>query len=110
MLLITGLQLNLYGWHINASKPLQESLIPTKISLSDGQLERIIYPPAMLKKLSFGQQKLALYEDQLTIHARLPSALKDRQIINVQVQLQACNEKHCLAPETLSLAVARFIR
>jgi hypothetical protein len=57
----------------------------------------------MLKKLSFGQQKLALYEDQLTIHARLPSALKDRQIINVQVQLQACNEKHCLAPETLSL-------
>ena len=95
------------GWHINASNPLQASLIPTKISLSDGQLERVTYPPAMLKKLSFGQQKLALYEDKLNVQVNLPDTLKDKQIINVQVQLQACNDKHCLAPETLSLAVAR---
>lgn len=95
------------GWHINASKPLQSELIPTLVSLPDAELERVTYPPAMLKKLSFGQQKLALYEGQLTVQATLPDTLKDRQIINVQVQLQACNDKHCLAPETLTLELAQ---
>ena len=67
------------GWHINASKPLQKDLIPTKISLSDGQLKSVVYPAAILKNLSFGQQKLALYEGEFTVHAILPEALKDRQ-------------------------------
>lgn len=94
------------GWHINASKPLQDSLIATKISTPDAKLERLIYPPAILKKLSFGQQKLALYENRLVVHAILPDALKDKHLINIQVQLQACNDKHCLAPEILTLTVA----
>ncbi|RLA23261.1 MAG: hypothetical protein DRQ62_06615 [Gammaproteobacteria bacterium] len=97
------------GWHINASKPLQDALIATKISLARGKLSHVIYPPVILKKLSFGQQKLALYENQLTVQATLPEALKDKPMIKVQVQLQACNDKHCLAPETLMLEVFKFV-
>ncbi len=98
------------GWHINAHKPLQDYLIPTKISLSNNELSRIIYPPAILKKLGFGQQKLALYENQSTVQAALPGSLKDKPVIDIQVQLQACNDKHCLAPEILKLQVLRLIR
>ncbi|OQK17502.1 hypothetical protein AU255_06400 [Methyloprofundus sedimenti] len=97
------------GWHINAQKPLQDYLIPTKISLPNNELDKVIYPPAILKKLSFGQQKLALYENQLTVQATLPETLKDNPYIHIQIQLQACNDKHCLAPEILTLGVARFI-
>ena len=95
------------GWHINAQKPLQDYLVPTKISLPSDQLSRVIYPPAVLKKLSFGQQKLALYENQVNVHATLPEAVKDDAYMHIQVQMQACNDKHCLAPETLTLGVAR---
>ncbi len=98
------------GWHINAQNPLQDYLIATKISLLNDELSRVIYPPAILKKLSFGQQKLALYENQLIVHATLPDAIKETPYLNIQVQLQACNDRHCLAPETLSVGVARPIR
>lgn len=97
------------GWHINAQKPLQDYLIATQISLPDKKLSRVIYPPAILKKLSFGQQKLALYENQITVHATLPEELKETPLIKIKLQLQACNDKHCLAPETLTLDVARPI-
>ena len=97
------------GWHINARKPLQDYLIATQISLSDKKLSHVVYPPAMLKKLSFGQQKLALYENQVTVHATLPEELKEKSVIKIKVQLQACNDKHCLAPETLTLGVTRPI-
>ncbi|WP_428357462.1 DUF255 domain-containing protein [Methyloprofundus sp.] len=95
------------GWHINAQNPLQDYLIPTKISLPNNQLSKVIYPPAILKKLSFGQQKLALYEDQLTIQAGLPEIFIDKPYVHIQVQLQACNDQHCLPPETLTLGVPR---
>lgn len=95
------------GWHINAHKPLQNYLIPTKISLSDDKLNNIIYPPASLKKLSFGQQELALYENQIKLTATLPEAYTKKPWISIQTQLQACNDKHCLAPETISTGVQK---
>ncbi|NOQ14875.1 MAG: DUF255 domain-containing protein, partial [Methyloprofundus sp.] len=57
------------GWHINAHKPLQKYLIPTRLSFPEDELSNISYPPASLKKLSFGQQELALYENQISLTA-----------------------------------------
>lgn len=89
------------GWHINAHQPLQNDLIPTKISLIDGKLSQVIYPSPVLKKLNFGQEELALYENQVNLMAKLPDNLGHSTYLPVQVQLQACNNKHCLAPETV---------
>jgi uncharacterized protein YyaL (SSP411 family) len=93
------------GWHINAHQPLQSNLIPTKISLAEDKLSQVIYPSPILKKLSFGQQELALYENQVIINAAFPDNLKNNSYITVQVQLQACNDKHCLAPETVNVKI-----
>lgn len=93
------------SWHINTHKPLQKYLIPTVISFPDGELNHIIYPLGNLKKLSFGQQALALYENQVSITATLPVSYTNKPLISIQVQLQTCNDKHCLAPETINLAV-----
>ncbi|NOQ64897.1 MAG: hypothetical protein GQ582_10330, partial [Methyloprofundus sp.] len=95
------------GWHINAHKPLQKYLIPTRLSFPEDELSNISYPPASLKKLSFGQQELALYENQISLTATIPEAYKSKPLISIQVQLQACNDKRCLAPETIHIAVQR---
>lgn len=95
------------GWHINAHQPIQKYLIPTTISLPSDELSHIIYPPESLKKLNFGHEPLALYENQLEITATLPAAFINKPIIKIQTQLQACNDQHCLAPETLDINVQR---
>ncbi|NOQ16062.1 MAG: thioredoxin, partial [Methyloprofundus sp.] len=93
------------GWHINTYAPLQKDLIATKISLLKGEFVEVNYPSAIIKKLSFGQEKLALYEHQLSIQARLPDRVVSQPYFTVQVQLQACNDKHCLAPEMVTVGV-----
>ena len=95
------------GWHINSHKPLQKYLIPTTISLPDDELNNIIYPAASLKKLSFGQQELALYENRINLTATLPEAYANKPLITIQTRLQACDDKHCLAPETIIIAVQK---
>ncbi len=84
-------------------------LIPTKLSLADEEFKKVIYPPAIVKKLGFGRQKLALYENRITLSASLPYALKKKPYFSIQVQLQACNDKHCLAPETVQVGVLNRI-
>ncbi len=93
------------GWHINAHQPLQNNLIPTKVSLIENKLNQIIYPTPIIKKLSFGQKELALYENKVILKATLPDELEHNSSIAAQVQLQACNDKHCLAPETIDIKI-----
>ncbi len=95
------------GWHINSNKPLQKYLVPTIISLPGDKLNNVIYPPASLKKLSFGQHKLAIYENQVSLTATLPEAYKNMPLVTIQAQLQACDDKHCLAPEIISIVAQK---
>ena len=95
------------GWHINAHEPFQKDLIATKINLENGAFEQVLYPPAIVKKLGFGKQKLALYENLSTITAILPNNLKNKSHFSILLQIQACNDKHCLAPETVKVVVTK---
>jgi len=98
------------GWHINAQQPNQNYLIPTKLTLnaeSPGwHLSRLQYPAAQQQVLGFEEEPLALYTGQVQINARLKQQHKDiRSTLSPQLelQLQACSEQVCLAPETLKL-------
>ncbi len=95
------------GWHINAHKPLDKDLIPTSIkqTQSGWTLKSVIYPEPLAKTLSFQQQPLALYENTVQIQVSLKQVQPDDQLFRLQVELQACNDKHCLAPETLILQI-----
>ncbi len=93
------------GWHINSDKPLQKDLIATTVTVVNEQLwqlEAIQYPQAELVKTNFGDKSLALYQGDFTISAKLTTKAGFKiEPIKIQLNLQACNQDSCLAPEAL---------
>lgn len=106
------------GWHINSSQPLQDYLIPTTLSGSDNKpMSNVRYPEAVERRLGFQRSDLSLFEGSFTIAADLPkavtvfqnsntSAASERAMMHMaRLQVQACDDTKCLAPETLSFQV-----
>ena len=93
------------GWHINSDKPLQEYLIPTLLSLAESApLENVKYPAAIKRKLGFQRSELDLYEGSVQLTGTLPE-IESAVYADVELQLQACSDEICLAPETLAFKV-----
>jgi len=93
------------GWHINSDKPLQEYLIPTLLSLAESApLENVKYPAAIKRKLGFQRSELDLYEGSVQLTGTLPE-IDSAVYADVELQLQACSDEICLAPETLAFKV-----
>ena len=90
------------GWHINSDKPLQDYLIPTKLSqVNDTPLEQLSYPNAVVRKLGFQQSSLSLYEGSIEMSGVVPEEVSRGSGVQIELQLQACSDEICLAPETL---------
>ena len=91
-------------WHINANKPIDNSLTPTVLKIdpsSNYEIRKIEYPPAEMMKLQFSENELALYETEATIKAKLivREDYKEKNlIINGELQYQPCNNQTCLFP------------
>lgn len=99
------------GWHINSFNPGQTNLVPLDIEIagehSRWQLARLSYPEPRLKKLSFTDTALALYENRVDLELELirppeQDAYHDRRV-DIRIRLQACNDEICLAPEAVVL-------
>jgi len=94
------------GWHINSDKPLQDYLIPTKLSRADeAPLQQISYPAPIVRKLGFQRSELSLFEDHVQLTGRLPDVDSIGPTADIELQLQACSDEICLAPETLTFNV-----
>ena len=97
------------GWHINADKPLQKGLIATELKLDDRakgwQLGKISYPQAEMATLGFQSEALAVYQGDVQLTAELTKEKSAERMLPLQLRLQACNDKVCLPPETLTLRI-----
>lgn len=91
------------GWHINSNKPYQDYLIPTTLSAIEGDLGSITYPDAIDRRLGFERSVLSLYEGSVTLRAQAA----EPGVRQLQTRLQACSDKVCLPPETLTLHLTR---
>ncbi len=93
------------GWHINAHQPLQDTLIPTALSVvgTDWQLLEADYPAASVVKLGFQSEPLAIYQGEVNILATLRRKANAAAKVAVELRMQTCGERVCLAPETLRL-------
>ncbi len=94
------------GWHINAHQPLQDYLIGTELLNALNQpLSDTVYPKAKRAVLGFERSELALYDKQFLISAPVPSntPVSIGEVMPVALQIQACNDTVCLAPETIVL-------
>jgi hypothetical protein len=86
------------GWHINSNKPLEKSLIATEISTSNGTPIHVTYPSSVTQTLGFSVQPLSLFEGNFSISVTKTDKTKGYKLI---LNVQACNEKLCLFPESL---------
>ena len=96
------------GWHVNAHQPIQDYLIGTAVKSADGELlANVSYPEPLQRKLGFDRNELALYEGQVTMRLGLDelgdSGGNGLAVVNFNVDLQACNDTTCLAPETVTV-------
>jgi hypothetical protein len=103
------------GWHINSNKPLDENLVPTVIEFNDTvsySVLKIKYAQPVLKKLSFSENILALYEYLAVIKIQIlikKDFKKQNLIVNGKIQYQPCDNQTCLFPVTKSFTADLII-
>lgn len=91
-------------WHINSNQPQQSNLVPTRIKLlNDNIVAETHYPPPTIRALGFQPEPLSLFENRNRIRLTIPDTVELPFSLTLEMSLQACSEKLCLAPETHQL-------
>ena len=90
------------GWHINSNHPLDEKLIAIQLTLGDNKkdiINSIQFPKPKVKKLSFQNQSMSLFEGNVSINGTIEKT-SEKMLIPVKLKLQACSDRLCLLPES----------
>ena len=95
------------GWHVNANKPLDEFLVPTRLTVAGGGAV-VGYPEPIRRKLSFASGELALYEGDVALRANATSG--EPLSGSLSLSVQPCSDQICLDPETLVLTLPTAAR
>lgn len=96
------------GWHINSHQPLQDYLIATSLETADSAVWKpgqIRYPVPEIKRLGFQRESLSLYKNNIQITIPIVSNKAIPKQLDLLINLQACDDKICLPPETLTLNI-----
>ncbi len=99
------------GWHVNSHRPTTQYLIPTDVQLEPREgyiVTDIKYPKGALQKLGFSDQPLDVYEETITIFVSVKvseTLASDGDTVRGKLRVQSCDDKVCLAPSTISLAI-----
>ena len=88
-------------WHSNAHLA-SPGLIPTTITVEPtDRVRHIHYPPGQEVKMAFSSAPLNLYTGTIVAAMKLNPAVSEP--VRISVQIQACSDAICLAPEHLSV-------
>ena len=87
------------GWHINANPASADFLIPTRVV---GDVRSVTYPEAEPFRPDFTDEEIAVYSNQAVITGELKTSGD-----GVSVTYQACDERRCLPPVKVAVAVAK---
>jgi|SRR5579871_3231806 len=99
------------GFHVNSNKPLEEYLIPLKLTwTSTGALQggAIDYPKPSVEKYEFAEMPLSVYSGtfDLVAHFKVaPNASAGPGAVTGKLRYQACNDRACFAPKTLDVTL-----
>jgi uncharacterized protein YyaL (SSP411 family) len=104
------------GWHLYANPAGIESLKPTTLSLASGQPATLIavqYPGGTVAPATPGSDERAfVYEGQVKLTARIKlhaKAAPGPVSLKLTVGYQACNDRACLAPASLTVPLTLTI-
>jgi thiol:disulfide interchange protein DsbD len=94
------------GLHVQSNKPLDKFLVATKLDVetpSGMNVGPITYPRAVMRKLKFSKNTVAVYEGRtmirfnVTVPANYSGSSGD---IKGKLRFQACNDESCFPPVT----------
>jgi thiol:disulfide interchange protein DsbD len=98
------------GWHINSHQPLEKNLIPTEAGFREIpgiSFGKIHYMKAELKKFSFSETQLSVYEGRVYFKSTItvsPQVAETAFPLQGYIYFQACNDFSCLAPQTVEFS------
>lgn len=104
------------GYHINANPASFEYLKATQLDLQDTpglMVDYTYYPNPQVKKFSFSEQALKVYEGETQLKVMLNAETSaPRGLLNVPAKLnvQACDDKVCYPPASIDLAIPVTIK
>jgi len=97
------------GWHINTNPAKPEEFIPTEIAIT-GKLGTksagIKYPKGKELQMKGFDDPVWVYDGKLDVRGKLivpASAAGKSEDVDIVVKYQACNDKICLPPATVTL-------
>jgi len=99
------------GYHINDHKPSLDYLIPTEVKVDPGDqftVKDVVYPKGTLKKFSFSDVPLSVYEGAIVVGLRLQTGKAvpaGTYTVKAKFAYQACNDHACLAPSRVPLNI-----
>ncbi|MCH2213060.1 MAG: DUF255 domain-containing protein [Fuerstiella sp.] len=96
------------GWHINASRPSPDFLIPTEVTLRTNpkakvRITRIKYPKHKLHRIKDEPEPYHVYDGKVMIYCLLEtdaSERRDKTTLKFHIRYQACNDRQCEKPVT----------
>lgn len=100
------------GYHVNAHDPISRFALPTRIAVEapDGlRVNSIVYPKAIVRRLSFSEDSLGVYENRAVIKIRLtvsPNQPKGNIEIKVRLTYQSCSDEVCFPPMTVRVTAS----
>jgi thiol:disulfide interchange protein DsbD len=95
------------GWHVNANEPSQDYLIGTALNidtLSGITVSGMQYPDSERFTFAFAGEPPDVYQGKAPIFVTLKTA-PDLKPGSYTLRVQACDDKSCMAPSTLDIAI-----
>jgi thioredoxin:protein disulfide reductase len=99
------------GLHVQSSKPLDKFLVATKLDVetpSGMKVGPVSYPRALLRKLKFSKESVAVYEGRsvLRFNVMVPQGYSGGSgEIKGKLRFQACNDESCFPPVTREVKI-----
>lgn len=104
------------GYHINANPASFDYLKATEVDLPDTPevaVDYIYYPNPQVKKFSFSDQALRVYEGETQLKIMLTAkktAPKGAHAIPAKLNVQACDDNVCYPPGSVSFSIPVTIK
>ncbi|MCZ2073768.1 MAG: protein-disulfide reductase DsbD N-terminal domain-containing protein [Bryobacterales bacterium] len=96
------------GFHVNSNKPMDDYLIPLRLTWEPGGVEvlEIVYPEPRLEKYDFSAKPLSVFSGSFDLITKLKvpaNAQTGPGMVAGKLRYQACTEKMCFPPKTLDV-------
>ncbi len=104
------------GYHINANPASFPYLKATELDIPDTEdisVNYTYYPSPLVKKFSFADQPLRVYEGETPIRVSFlaaKTAVKGQRSVAGTLRIQACDDQVCYPPGSIAIAIPVLVK